>query len=113
MLKKLKSFFTRMWNRLLSKTTIDENLEELIDNAKRTIVVKRDQAGEAIEDLVEDIKEDLYVLKGKVTKSRLRAMKKADLIKNAFEQFDESVDKKLDKTAIINKLYSLHNKNKK
>ena len=104
MLKKLKNLWTRLW----SRTSVDENLEKLINNSKRTIVVKRNQASEVIEDLVEDISE----LKGKVTKSRLRSMKKADLIKNAFEQFGEQVDKKLDKTAIINKLYSLHNNKK-
>lgn len=109
MLKKLKSLWSRLW----SRTTIDEQLEEVVDNAARTIVVTREKVEDKIEDVIEDVKEDLYVLKGKITKSRLRAIKKADLIKNALEQFDEVLDKKLDKTAIINKLYSLHNKNKK
>ena len=118
----------RFWNWLLGKTTLDEQIEEKVDNAKRTIVatkkkvVKRveevkeeiAEAREAIEDAIEQVKAveaaqgDL--IEGKVTKSKLRMLKKQDLLDHAKREFSADLDAKLSKTNLVNKVYELHHK---
>jgi DNA topoisomerase-1 len=49
------------------------------------------------------------LVEGKVTKSKLREMKKADLLKYAEKLFDVTLDSSLTKTNIVNKVYELHN----
>jgi len=120
----------RIWNWLLSKTTIDERVEETVDNAKNTITVARKKVKEvvkevkdvvdAVEDAVENVKEELSdvkealgagpVIEGKVTKSKLRMLKKSDLLAHARAEFNEELDSTLNKTNLINKVYELHHK---
>jgi len=120
----------RFWNWLLGQTTIDEKIEEKVDNAKRTIVATKAKAKRVVEEVkdvieaVEDVAEDIMdqvddvveavkspiVIEGKVTKSKLREVKKADLIQHAQDTFDVKLDAKLNKTNLINKVYELHNK---
>ena len=95
----LKSLWNRVvaklaqaWNWLLGRTTIDERIEETVDNAKRTIVTARERVKnvveevqdvfEAVKEASEDIMEEVndvveavkspIVIEGKVTKSKLR-----------------------------------------
>lgn len=120
----------RFWNWLLGKTTIDERIEERIDNAKRTIVAtkkKVDNVVEEVKDVIEaakDAREELaeqigdvveavkspIVIEGKVTKSKLRALKKDDLLAHAKSEFDADFEEAITKTTLINKVYELHNK---
>ena len=120
----------RFWNWLLGKTTIDERIEETVDNAKRTVHAVRDRVEdvveevqdviEAVKDASEDIMEEVndvveavkspIVIEGKVTKSKLRALKKQDLIDHARANFDAELDSSLTKTNLINKVYELHHK---
>ena len=120
----------RFWNWLLGQTTIDERIEEKVDNAKRTIVATKakakrvveevkdvieavEEAAEDIMDQVEDVAEAIkspIVIEGKVTKSKLRELKKADLLQHAEATFGAKLDTKLNKTNLINKVYELHNK---
>ena len=107
----------RFWNWLLGKTTLDEQIEEKVDNAKRTIVatkkkvVKRveevkeeiAEAREAIEDAIEQVKDVVEaaqgdLIEGKVTKSKLRMLKKQDLLDHAKSEFSADLDAKLSKT---------------
>ena len=120
----------RFWNWLLGQTTIDEQIEEKVDNAKRTIVATKKKAKKIVEEVkdvieaVEEAREDIMdqvgdvveavkspiVIEGKVTKSKLRELKKADLLQHAEQAFDTKLDAKLNKTNLINKVYELHNK---
>jgi len=119
----------RFWNWLLGQTTIDEKIEEKVDNAKRTIVatkkkvtervqeVKEEiaEAKDAIEDAIEQVKDVVEaaqgnLIEGKVTKSKLRVLKKADLLAHAKAEFGKDLDKDLNKTNLINKVYELHHK---
>jgi anion-transporting ArsA/GET3 family ATPase len=113
----------RFWNWLLGKTTIDERIEETVDNAKRTIHVVKErvedvkeeisEAVDAVEDAVEQVK-DVFeaangkLIEGKVTKSKLNAVKKSDLLKHAQDEFGEEFDSKIKKSTLVNKIYGLH-----
>ena len=118
------------WNWLLGQTTIDEKIEEKVDNAKRTINVVRERVEdvieevkdviEAVEEASEDIMEEVNdvaealrggpVIEGKVTKSKLRALKKQDLLDHVKVEFGKDLDSSLTKTNLINKVYELHHK---
>ncbi len=118
----------RFWNWLLGQTTIDEKIEEKVDNAKRTIVATKKKAKKIVEEVkdvieaVEEAREDIMdqvgdvveavkspiVIEGKVTKSKLRMLKKQDLVDHAAAQFDTQLDVSLNKTNLINKVYELH-----
>lgn len=120
----------RFWNWLLGQTTIDERIEEKVDNAKRTVHAVRDRVEDVVEEVqdvieaVQEAREDIMdqvedvveavkspiVIEGKVTKSKLRMLKKADLVAHAGAQFDVELDEKLTKTNLINKVYELHHK---
>ena len=120
----------RFWNWLLGQTTIDEKIEEKVDNAKRTINAVKDRVEdvvdevkdviEAVEEAREDIAEQVgdvveavkspIIIEGKVTKSKLRMLKKADLVEHADAQFNAKLDVTLTKTNLINKVYELHHK---
>jgi uncharacterized protein YpuA (DUF1002 family) len=119
----------RFWNWLLGQTTIDEQIEEKVDNAKRTIVatkkkvtkrvqeVKEEiaEAKDAIEDAIEQVKDVVEaaqgnLIEGKVTKSKLRMLKKQDLLDHAKSEFSADLDTKLSKTNLVNKVYELHHK---
>ena len=133
----LKSFWNRVvaklaqaWNWLLGRTTIDERIIETVDNAKRTIITARERVEdvveevqdvfEAVKEASEDIKEEVQdvveavkspiVIEGKVTKSKLRTLKKQDLIDHARANFDAELSSSLTKTNLINKVYELHHK---
>ena len=103
---KLKNWFVGLWNRLLSKTTIDERLESALEEAR--------ELSETIDEVMEQAK-DVFeaangtLIEGKVTKSKLREMKKAELLKYAEKVFDITLDSSLTKTNIVNKVYELHN----
>ena len=120
----------RFWNWLLGQTTIDEKIEEKVDNAKRTInavkarvedVVEEvkdvieavEEAAEDIMDQVDDVIEAVkspIVIEGKVTKSKLRGLKKQQLLDHARAEFDETFESSMTKTNLINKVYELHHK---
>ena len=117
----------RFWNWLLGQTTIDEKIEEKVDNTKRTVVAVKtkakkrvaevkeeiEEAVDAIEDVVEQVK-DVFeaaqgkLIEGKVTKSKLNAIKKSDLLQHAKDEFDTEFDSKMPKSTLVNKIYSLH-----
>ena len=50
------------------------------------------------------------VIKGKVTKGKLRSMTKQQLLDEAKNVFDVELDPKDNKTTLINKVYNLHHK---
>ena len=120
----------RFWNWLLGQTTIDEKIEEKVDNAKRTIVAVKERVEDVVEEVkdvieaVEDAAEDIMdqvddvveavkspiVIEGKVTKSKLRMLKKQDLLDHAEVTFEAKLDTKLTKTNLVNKVYELHHK---
>jgi len=103
---KLKNWFISLWNRLLNKTTIDERIKDVVEEAR--------ELSETIDEVMEQAKDVLEaangtLIEGKVTKSKLREMKKADLLKYAEKVFDVTLDSSLTKTNIVNKVYELHN----
>jgi len=120
----------RFWNWLLGQTTIDEKIVEKVDNAKRTVHAVRDRVEDVVEEVqdvieaVQEAREDIaeqvgdvveaikspIVIEGKVTKSKLRMLKKQDLVDHASAQFGTDLDVTLTKTNLINKVYELHHK---
>ena len=120
----------RFWNWLLGQTTIDEKIEEKVDNAKRTIVAVKERVEDVVEEVkdvieaVEEAAEDIMdqvddvieavkspiVIEGKVTKSKLRGLKKQQLLDHARAEFDETFESSMTKTNLINKVYELHHK---
>ena len=99
----------RLWNWLLGKTTIDEQIVEKVDNAKRTITAvkaKGKKVVEEVKDVVDAINAPLF--EGKVTKSKLRELKKSELQSHAKVEFNEDFDDSVTKSNLINKIYELH-----
>lgn len=120
----------RFWNWLLGRTTIDEKIVEKVDNAKRTINAVKDRVEDVVDEVkdvieaVEEAREDIMdqvgdvveavkspiVIEGKVTKSKLRMLKKDDLISHAKSEFNVQFEDGITKTNLINKVYELHRK---
>ena len=103
----------RFWNWLLGQTTIDERIEEKVDNVKKTIVaVKKEIADvkDAIEDVVDEAQDVYTAATGKITKSSLREMTKKQLIEHASKDFSVDLKNAESKSNLINKVYNLHHK---
>ena len=120
-------YLKRFWNWLLGQTTIDEKVvdtynevkdkvEDVIEDVKdRVEDVKEEiaEAKEAIQEAVEQAKDVVEAAKGsliegKVTKSKLNAIKKGDLLQHADDEFGEKFDSKIAKSTLVNKIYTLH-----
>lgn len=99
----------RLWNWLLGKTTIDEQIVEKVDNAKRTITAVKAKGKKVIEE-VKDVVDAINapIFEGKVTKSKLRELKKSELQSHAKAEFNEDFDDSVTKSNLINKIYELH-----
>jgi ethanolamine utilization protein EutQ (cupin superfamily) len=99
----------RLWNWLLGKTTIDEQIVEKVDNAKRTITAVKTKGKKVIEE-VKDVVDAIHapIFEGKVTKSKLRELKKSELQSHAKVEFNEDFDDSVTKSNLINKIYELH-----
>lgn len=103
---KLKNWFISLWNRLLNKTTIDEQIVDAVEDAKERFNEIKDE----VEDVIEEVQDVVSVIQGKVTKSKLRSMTKAQLFEAASKDHGVDLDSKLNKTNLINKVYELYNK---
>jgi hypothetical protein len=103
---RLKIWFINLWNRLLNKTTIDEQIMETVADAKE----KLQSVKEEFADVAEELKDVMSAVKGKVTKSKLRSMTKAQLFEAAVKDHGVQLDSTLNKTNLINKVYELYNK---
>lgn len=103
---KLKNWFINLWNRLLNKTTIDEQIVDAVEDAKERFNEIKDE----VEDVIEEVQDVVSVIQGKVTKSKLRSMTKAQLFEAASKDHGVDLDSKLNKTNLINKVYELYNK---
>lgn len=103
---KLKNWFINLWNRLLNKTTIDEQIVDAVEDAKERFNEIKDE----VEDVIEEVQDVVSVIQGKVTKSKLRSMTKAQLFEAASKDHGVNLDSKLNKTNLINKVYELYNK---
>jgi uncharacterized protein (UPF0147 family) len=103
---KLKNWFIGLWNRLLNKTTIDEQIMETVADAKE----KLESVKEEFADVADELKDVLSAIKGKVTKSKLRSMTKVQMLEAAKQDHNVDLDSKLNKTNLINKVYELYNK---
>jgi uncharacterized protein (UPF0335 family) len=103
---KLKNWFIGLWNRLLNKTTIDEQIMDTVADAKE----KLESVKEEFADVAEELKDVMSAIKGKVTKSKLRSMTKVQMLEAAKKDHNVELDSKLNKTNLINKVYELYNK---
>lgn len=120
-------YLKRFWNWLLGKTTVDEKVVEVVEEVKEEVAeakakVKRRvkavkeeiaEAKEAISEAVEQAKDVVEaaqgkLIEGRVTKSKLNAIKKGDLLQHAKDEFGEDFDSKIPKSTLVNKIYGLH-----
>jgi len=129
----IKKLLLKLWQWLKDQTEIDEKIEEKVDDIKddfddvRKEVKRRyNRVKEEIEDVKESASEVIKQVddvakavggskrKGrkpstkKITKSALRAMKKAELITTAKKEFKADLDSKLTKSNLVNKVYELY-----
>ena len=134
-MKTLKKLILKLWNWLKDQTEIDEKIEEKVDDIKEDFddvveEVKRryNRVKEEIDDVKESTSEVIKQVddvakavggskrKGrkpsttKITKSTLRVMKKAELLKTAKKEFKIDLDSKLTKSNLVNKVYELYHK---
>ena len=131
----IKELLLKLWNWLKGQTEIDEKIEEKVDDIKEDFddvveEVKRryNRVKEEIDDVKESTSEVIKQVddvakavggskrKGrkpsttKITKSTLRVMKKAELLKTAKKEFKIDLDSKLTKSNLVNKVYELYHK---
>ena len=131
----IKDFLKQIWQWLKDQTEIDEKIEEKVDDIKEDFddfveEVKRryNRVKEEIDDVKESTSEVIKQVddvakavggskrKGrkpsttKITKSTLRVMKKAELLKTAKKEFKIDLDSKLTKSNLVNKVYELYHK---
>ena len=131
----IKELLLKLWNWLKGQTEIDEKIEEKVDDIKEDFddvveEVKRryNRVKEEIDDVKESTSEVIKQVddvakavggskrKGKkpsttkITKSALRVMKKAELLKTAKKEFKMDLDSKLTKSNLVNKVYELYHK---
>jgi|GEM_PF-1301896 glutamine synthetase type III len=88
-----------------------EDVKEFAEDVKETAkkVKKRAKAVKAeLKDVVNEAKDVADALKGKVTKSKLRAMTKKQLLDHAENDLGTKLDSSLTKSNIINKVYLIH-----
>ena len=131
----LKKLILKLWNWLKDQTEIDEKIEEKVDDIKEDfddVVEEVKRRYNRVKEEIDDVKESASEVikqaddvskavggskrKGrkpsttKITKSALRAMKKAELLKTAKKEFKIDLDSKLTKSNLVNKVYELHHK---
>ena len=100
----------RFWNWLLGKTTIDEKIVETYEDVKEEVQEKIEDVKEYVDNVVAETQDVVSAIKGKVTKSKLRTLTKAQLLDEAKSVFGVELDPKDNKTTLINKVYNLHHK---
>ena len=131
----IKELLLKLWNWLKGQTKLDEKIEEKVDDIKEDFdnvveEVKRrynrvkeeiDDVKESASEVIKQVDDVAKALGGskrkgrkpstkKITKSALRAMKKAELITTAKKEFKIDLDSKLTKSNLVNKVYELYHK---
>lgn len=136
----IKELLLKLWQWLKDQTELDEKIEEEVneivdqyneskerfDKLKDDFEERVDRVKEEVVDVVGAIKEvknqvdDVTKAVGgskrkgrkpvKVTKTSLRELKKEDLIKKAKKEFKVTLDSKLTKSNLVNKVYELYHK---
>ena len=131
----LKKLILKLWNWLKDQTEIDEKIEEKVDDIKEDfddVVEEVKRRYTRVKEEIDDVKESTSEVikqvddvakavggskrKGKkpsttkITKSALRVMKKAELLKTAKKEFKMDLDSKLTKSNLVNKVYELYHK---
>lgn len=129
----LKKLILKLWNWLKDQTEIDEKIEEKVDDIKEdfdNVVEEVNRRYNRVKEEIDDVKEsasevvkqvdDVVKAAGgskrkgrkpvKVTKTSLRELKKDELIAKAKKEFKVTLDSKLTKSNLINKVYELYHK---
>jgi uncharacterized membrane-anchored protein YhcB (DUF1043 family) len=134
-MKTLKKLILKLWNWLKDQTEIDEKIEEKVDDIKDDfddVIEEVERRYNRVKEEFNDVKESATNVikqvddvakavggskrKGKkpsttkITKSALRVMKKAELLKTAKKEFKMDLDSKLTKSNLVNKVYELYHK---
>jgi len=90
---------------------VPDAVEDAVEDIKEAAaeVKKRAKAvNKELKDVVNEAKDVADAFKGKVTKSKLRAMTKKQLLDHAKNDLDTKLDSSLTKSNIINKVYLIH-----
>lgn len=131
----IKELLLKLWQWLKDQTELDEKIEEKVDDIKEDfddVVEEVERRYNRVKEEIDDVKESASeVIKqvddvakavggskrkgrkpstNKITKSALRAMKKAELITTAKKEFKIDLDSKLTKSNLVNKVYELYHK---
>lgn len=102
---------------------VKEEIKEEVAEAKAKVKAKAKKAKATAKKRVAKAKEELGdvadalkgipVIEGKVTKTKLRALSKEDLIALADKKFDMAFEEGVTKTNMVNRVYELYYPNKK
>ena len=90
---------------------VPDAVEDAVEDVKETTaeIKKRAKAvKKELKDVVNEAKDVADAFKGKVTKSKLRAMTKKQLLEHAENDLGTKLDSSLTKSNIINKVYLIH-----
>jgi len=99
---------------------IPDVIEDKVDevktkiNKKTTAVKTRVKKVKAeVKDVVEEVKDVVSAIKGKPTKSKLNSLTKEQLVSAAKKDHGVDLDVSVQKSTLVNKVYSLYNKPQK
>lgn len=123
----IKEYLKQLWQWLLDQTEVDEKVEETIDEIDRRVdrvkeeIADVKEAASEVVDQIDDVakavggskrrgRKPKKTTSNKVTKTSLRSLTKQELIKRAKKDHNVSLDPKLTKSNLVNKLYELNHK---
>ena len=96
---------------------IPDVVEDKVDEVKgkvqkkvKAVKTRVKNVKDEIEDVVEEIEDIFQAIKGKVTKSKLNSLTKKKLVEAAKKDHNCDLDISVNKSVLVNKVYSLYNK---
>lgn len=96
---------------------IPDVVEDKVDEVKtkvnkkvKAVKTRVNKVKEEIQDVVEELGDVVSAIKGKPTKSKLNSLTKQQLVDSAKADHGVELDSSLQKSTLVNKVYSLYNK---
>lgn len=88
---------------------VDEVKEKVTKKAK-AVKARVKKVKEEVKDVVEEVNDVVSAIKGKPTKSKLNSLTKEQLVSAAKSDHGVDLDISVQKSTLVNKVYSLYNK---
>ena len=94
---------------------VEDKVEDIKDDVKATVKKAKTRVRkvkEEIGDVIEELGDVVSAIKGKPTKTKLNSLTKKQLVDSAKADHGVELDPSVKKSTLVNKVYSIYNKNK-